>query len=251
MRKPARVLAVLGLGVATMTTVAVTKSAAAIIGYDGRTGAVLNFSGTTPRTFIGQAFDIADPGGPPEIISIDLVMFATTAINYQNTQIRLQFWNSYNDSANPVFSNPVSGLQLFTTGPIAASGITAFEFNFKFAPPIPLTGLTGHGLTVNWQSDPAGTGTFADDDNITAALRASGSADINPGVNDNPSSGYYRNASGETDFNFQSPDARILQGATNGGLVFALTVDAVPEPGTATLVGLGIVGLLAIICRRR
>jgi PEP-CTERM motif len=212
-----------------MTTVAVTESAASILGYDDRTGAVLNFSGSTPRTFIGQAFDIADPGGPPEIISMHLVLFATTALNYQSTQIRLQFWDSYNDSANPVFSNPVGGLQQLTAGPIDTSGITSFVFTFNFATPIPLTGLTGHGLTVNWQSDPTGVGTFADDDN--------------------PSSGYYRNASGETDFNFQSSDARILEGATNGGLVFDLTVDAIPEPGTMTLVGVGLVGLLAL--RRR
>jgi len=215
--------------------------------YDGRTGAVLTFTGSTPRTYMGQAFDVADPGVPPDITSMHLTMVVATALSYQNTEIRLQFWDSYNSGNNPVFSNPIGGLQTFTTGPLTTSGATAFTFTLTFSSPIPLTGLTGHGFTVNWQSDPTGTGTFADDSNLTAALRGNGSANINPGANDNPSSGYYRNASGEVDFNFQSTDARSLSGVSNGGLVFDLSL--VPEPGIFSLAGLG--GLALFALRRR
>jgi hypothetical protein len=108
--------------------------------------------------------------------------------------------------------------------------------------------LTTHGIAVNWQSDAGGTGTFIDDTNLTAALRVSGSSNILPGANTSPNSGYYRNASGETDLNFQSSDARTLSGVTNGGLVFRLTAAevAVPEPGTMLFLGSALVVLAGV-----
>jgi hypothetical protein len=215
--------------------------------YDGRTGAVLTFTGSTPRTYMGQAFDIADPGVAPAITGMHITLVGAAAFNYANTLIRMQFWNNYSSGSNPVFSNPAGGAQLFTTGPMSETGATAWTFTLNFAAPIALNGLTGHGLSVNWQSDPTGTGTFADDSNLTAALRGSGSANIAIGVNDNPGSGYYRNASGETDLNFQSSDARSLSGVTNGGLVFDLV--AVPEPGCLALCILA--GAAAWTSRRR
>jgi hypothetical protein len=197
---------------------------------------------------MGQGFDIADPGGPPMITSMHLTLFTDTAVNYANTLIRVQFWDTYNSAANPVFSNPIGPTLDFPTGPVTTFGTTALTATLNFASPIPLTGLTEHGLSVNWQSDPDGTGSFADDTDLTAGLRGPGSADINPGVNDNPGSGYYRNASGETDLNFQSSDARAFPGVTNGGLLFDLSL-AVPEPSSIVVLGLGALAILWR-CRR-
>ena len=188
-----------------------TSMRAQSVVYDGRSGAVVDYTTAAPRTFMGQAFDIADPGGPPAIASIHLAVIAATAVNYSNTMLRVQLWDTFNATNSPVFSNPVGSLQDLITGPISASGAAYWTFTLNFTAPIALTGLTGHGLTVNWLSDPTGTGTFALDTNLTAALRGSGSANVNPGTNSNPSSGYYRNASGETDFNFQSTDSRTLK----------------------------------------
>jgi len=222
-------------------------TARAGIVYDSETGAALGFTGSTPRTFMGQGFTVADPGGPVEITSMSLVLVAATAVNFAATRINVEFWDNFNSASSPVFSNPL-GVNSFSTGPIITAGATAFTFILTFGSPIPLTGLTNHGIAVNWQSDAGGTGTFIDDTNLTAALRVSGSSNILPGANTSPNSGYYRNASGETDLNFQSSDARTLSGVTNGGLVFRLTAAevAVPEPGTMLFLGSALVVLAGV-----
>lgn len=187
---------------------------------------------------MGQGFDLGNVGSSPEITSIHIKLVAGAAINYQKTMIRVQFWDTFGSATSPFFSNPAGSLQTFTTGPLTTAGATAYTFSLDFTTPIPLTGLTGRGLTVNWQSDPTGVGTFANDGNLTTALRTTGYANIAVGANSNPSSGYYRNASSETDFNFLSGSARSLSGVTNGGLVFDLTMTVVPEPTTFALAGL-------------
>jgi len=235
----------LAVVVPAVLALAASSASAAFLGYDGITGAALGFTGSTPRTYMGQGFEVADPGTAPQITSMRVVLVTAAAVNYANTAIRVQFWDNYNSGASPVFSNAIGGPQVFTTGPLSNTGATAYTFTLNFASPIPLTGLTGHGVTVNWQSDAQGLGTFVDDTNLTTGLRTTGSANIPVGVNLNPGSGYYRNASGQTDFNFQSSDSRSLSGVTNGGLLFDLTL--VPEPCTVILT---IVGGL-IVSRRR
>ena len=206
------------------------------VGYDGLTGAAVSFTASTPRTFMGQGFSVANVVTNPQITRMRLVLVSGGAVNYQNTRIRLQFWDTYNSASSPVFSNPAGEVQTFTTGPITAASPTAFTFTLDFASAIPLTGLTGHGFSVNWQGDPTGNGTFTDDTLLTAGLRSAGSANIVIGTNLNPSSGYYRNAGGETNFNFLSSSSRSLSGITNGGLVFDLTVVEAKLPTTITLV---------------
>jgi hypothetical protein len=206
------------------------------VGYDSLTGAVANFTASTPRTFMGQGFSVANVVTNPQITRMRIVLVSSGAVNYQNTRIRLQFWDTYNSASSPVFSNPAGEVQTFTTGPITAASATAFTFTLDFASAIPLTGLNGHGLSVNWQSDPTGNGTFTDNALLTAGLRSAGSANIVIGTNLNPASGFYRNAGGENNFNFLSSSSRSLGGVTNGGLVFDLTVVEAKLPTTITLV---------------
>ena len=174
-----------------------------------------------------------------------IVLVAGAAVTYANTKINVEFWDIYDPSgaSGSVFSNAL-GVNAFTTGALTTTGAAALSFTLTFATPVALTGLVNHGLAVNWQSDAAGTGTFVNDTLLTEGLRTTGSANIAPGANVTPSSGYYRNASGATNFNFLTSDARTLTGVTNGGLVFTLTsVSAVPEPAS---VAMWLAGLAAI-----
>jgi hypothetical protein len=62
-------LALLGLAALPQTAAAQT------VVYDGlNTGTVATFTGSTPRTFMGQAFQVANPGGPVSISSIRVVL---------------------------------------------------------------------------------------------------------------------------------------------------------------------------------
>jgi hypothetical protein len=237
--------------------VSVSSVSAQPVVYDAITGSPLTFTGSTPRTYMGQGFDVADlgvgPTGTEYVTKMNVVLVTGAAVNYQNTRIRVQFWDNYNAANNPVFGTANGGTQVFTTGPFSTTGVAAFNFTLTFAAPIPMNGLTNHGIGINWQSDAAGTGTFIDDTNLTTALRATTTVPLTSGQNDNPSSagagpGYYRNASGETDLNFQSSDARTIAGVS--GLVFSMQA-TVPEPGSLALCGLGLAGLPAWIRRRR
>ena len=118
-------------------------------------------------------------------------------------------------------------------------------FTLTFTTPISLTGLTNHGITLNWQSDATGTGVFSDNTLLTTALRTGAGVAVAPpaltqGSNLSPGGGYYRNASGLTTFNMQANDARTI--ANVGGIMFELT--AVPEPGSLALFGVFLAGAL-------
>lgn len=211
--------------------------------YDGLiAGTVANFTSSVPRTYMGQGFSIADPLAPVQITQARVVLVAGAALSYQNTRIRVQFWNTYDPSqtgTNLVFSNAVGAPIVFTTGPITTTGATAFTFTLPFGSPVSLTGLTNHGITFNWQSDVAGIGNFIDDTLLTTALRTGSGGPppaLTAGTNVNPGGGYFRNASGLTSFNFQAGDARTI--ANFGGLMFELSAVSVPEPATVALFGL-------------
>jgi hypothetical protein len=189
---------------------------------------------------MGQAFSVADPGTTLSITSMRITMVAGAAMNLADSRLRVQFWDTFNPAATgttQVFSNSFP-LETFSTGPINVTGATAFTFTLNFTTPIGLIGLTNHGLVVNWQSDAGGTGTFIDDTLLTTALRTGTGGTVPPpaltaGSDLNPGGGYFRNASGQTDFNEQAGNARNI--ANVGGLAFELTAATVPEPSTYAL----------------
>lgn len=233
---------------------AVGSVTAQSIVYDGLSaGTTFTFTGSVPRTYMGQGFSISDPGGNPAISQIRVALVAGAAVNYPATRIRVSLWDIYDATqtgANLVFANQLGGGPInFITTAITTTGATAFIFTLNFATPIPLTGLLNHGITFNWQSDAAGTGTFIDDTLLTTALRGAGSPALTLGANNNPLGGYFRNASGETSFNFRADSARNI--ANVGGLAFEITAVAIPEPTTWALIGLSTVGGLAVIRRQR
>ncbi len=235
-----------------------SRAQADVVVYDGLSaGTNPTFTGSTPRTYMGQAFSVADPGTAISLTSMRITLVVGGAANFAATQLRIQFWNVFDPAAtgtaNP-FSSPAT-LQVFNTGAINVAGATAFTFTLTFATPISLAGLTNHGLTVNWESDAAGTGTFIDNNLLTTALRTGAGGTVPPpaltaGSNLNPSGGYFRNASGLTNLNFQANDARSI--ANVGGLMFELSaVAAVPEPSTFAAAFLSVSTVGAFFFRRR
>ena len=248
-------------GVACVLALASSVAQAQTVVYDGLiSGTVATFTGSTPRTFMGQAFSIANPATPTvQISSMRVTMVAGGAVNYAASRLNIQFWDTFNPAATgttTVFSNPLA-TQTFNTGAINVAGATAFTFTLNFATPLTLTGLTNHGLSVNWQSDATGGGVFVDDTLLTTALRT-GTGGTQPppaltqGSNLNPSGGYFRNASGLTTGNFQAGDARSI--ANVGGLMFELTAvapAAAPEPGSLALLALVALPGVAALRRRR
>jgi hypothetical protein len=222
-------LALLGLAAFAQTAAAQT------VVYDGlNTGTVATFTGSTPRTFMGQAFQVADPGTPVKISSIRVTLVAGAAVTYAASRLNVQLWDTYDPAAAGtalVFSNPLPAAALvYDTGAVNTTGATAFTFTLPVATPIALTGLTNHGITFNWQSDAAGVGTFINDTLLTTALRTGTGGTVPPpalmaGAADlNPVGGYFRNASALTTLNFQASDARSI--ANVGGLMFELTAAA-------------------------
>ena len=219
--------------------------------YDGlNAGTNITFTGSNPRTYMSQAFSVTDPTATPTIGTVRVVLVAGAAVNFANTRIRVTLWDTYDPAATgaaTVFSNSL-GTFNFTTGPVTSAGAASFVFTLGLGAGVPLTGLTNHGISFNWQSDAAGTGAFIDNSLLTTALRTGATGSPPPaltlGSNLNPAGGYFRNASGLTNFNATAGDARSITNV--GGLAFELI--AVPTPGAAALLGMG--GLMAARRRR-
>lgn len=246
------------LSVLAAVAFAAQAGAQTAVVYDGlNTGTVPTFTSSVPHTYMGQGFNIANPGIPSiQITSMRITVVAGAAVNYAATRLRIQLWDTYNPGATGtdlVFSNPLA-LQVFNTGAINVAAASAFTFTLNFAVPLTLSGLTNHGITVNWQSDAAGTGNFIDDTNLTTALRTGTGGTVPPppltaGANVNPSGGYYRNASGLTTLNFQAGDSRTI--ANVGGLMMEFTAIAVPEPSSVALLMTAAAGACVMYRRRR
>ncbi len=230
--------------------------------YDGITGAALAIP-TATRTYMGQGFSFNSPDGQAttNISSMAVSLASATTANYDNIRVRVQFWGTFTPNATgttPVFSNSLANLT-FTGGAFSATANTATTFTLPINGSAQLPGGilalpsgTSLGVTINWQAgtaDPANPGsfTYADTDNLTTTVRGSTSTPLAAGTNVNPgNTGYYRNASGRTDFNFLATDGRTL--GANGGLVFSLT--PVPEPATCLLAGSLALGALGYARRR-
>lgn len=182
------------------------------------------------RTFIGEAFNV-QTGTTNQAVAFgkfDTLLASAAAVNYTNVRLNVVFWGVANTAATPVFSTPL-GSYAYDLGPLSAAANTVYNLNQVVLPtPIPIAvNTTNLGITFNYQGD-TGTG-LANTDNLTTTVRfttavAVGSTTFN---------GYFRNASGRTDFNFASTDARNI--GANSAIALRL-YSAVP---TAAGVALG------------
>ncbi len=101
--------------------------------------------------------------------------------------------------------------------------------------PVTLTGGNGTawGWAQNFQGD-IGAG-FTDQPDLTSLITSNGAGTWESGqilTGTSPAFGYYRNASGRTDFNFASTDARSLSGLNAQGV--GIIISGVPTGGGAS-----------------
>ena len=131
------------------------------------------FSGTEPRTYMGDAFpNNSLPAGTTsfQITSLTIYLGSVAAANYNNIVDRIQFYNTVTPTAANVFSNPAGPLLTINLGPLVAAANSFYTFNVTLATPITLIGGAGTnwGFVRNFQGD-TGTG-LADNTNLTSLI---------------------------------------------------------------------------------
>ncbi len=173
-----------------------------------------SFTTTTgvPRAYIGGAANIVGAGPQVDITSIDVFMAATAAGTYTNVRARIQFWDTYTAAGTPIFSAPAGAVITADTGPINTVINTVTTLTINLPSPVRLNSLTNKGFAVNFQSD-TGAG-LADDPNLTTPLSINGAQAVGTSAV-NAGNGFYRNASGGTNFNFVPGDLRTFTGITD------------------------------------
>lgn len=192
---------------------------------------LLSVTGGLPRTVMGDPFDAADPGVPLKITRVELYLASTAEQTYSNGLCaRVQFWNEFNAAASPVFGGPAGRVyELRVDGPVALLPNVYVVVSGALVPGAPLSDLTGNGVGVNFQGDN-GSG-CEDSDTLTALLRyaeepaeapiAVGAVPLAP-----PHLGYYRNAAGRTDLNFEPTDLRWVTGTNSNAVAMRLYASA-------------------------
>jgi hypothetical protein len=212
----------------------VPKSSEVLV-FDSHTGAAAYATvSNSPRTFMGMPFDLADAAGSDPLISRVVVYLGYTgdaAQTYSQLRARFRLWNDWSSVSTPVFSNPPDLIvEADVPGPITLNPGSMTAIGLPLDPPIPLSGLTRHGIAVNFQGN-TGAGLVSSDD-LTPVLRY-GANPVAVGSNRIPSGVGYINGSGRTDFNFEPSDVGSVQQSNQA---LALQLHAVPTPAGGPLV---------------
>lgn len=184
-------------------------------------------TGGLPRAVMGDPFDAADPGFPLRVTRVELFLVSTAVQTFEDGLcMRLRFWEEHDVDASPVFSTPVGPLYYMKVpGPVTLDANTFYIYARELQPPAVFADLAGHGFVVNFQGDN-GSG-CQDSNDLTALVRvvdepnqapiAVGSIPLQA-----PRLGYYRNATGRTDFNFEPADLRYIQGTNSNAVAIRL-----------------------------
>lgn len=211
-----------------------TGTGGPIMIFDSFTGATtLTTTTGSPRTFMGDPFTTTTGTGTVVTIQEATVYLASTATqSFSNgLQIRIQFWETFDSGANPIFSGAAGGVQTFTIpGPVNLTANTFTPIDLTFATPVVLSGLE-NGFAINYQGDN-GAG-FVSLDSLTSLIRANGAIAVGMntpnGVNFvGPTFGFYRNAANQTTFNHPPSDLRVFTGLTDILLALQLRGEVTP-----------------------
>jgi hypothetical protein len=179
--------------------------------YDSTGGSFTTTTGV-PRAYIGGAANLVGAGPQVDITSIDVFMAATAAVTFTNVRARIQLWDTYAPAGTPIYSAPAGVLITADAGPVTTVANTVTTLTITLPTPVRLNSLTGKGFAVNFQGD-TGAG-LADDANLTVPLAINGAQNVGTSAV-GAGNGFYRNASGRTDFNFLSSDLRTFTGITD------------------------------------
>jgi hypothetical protein len=212
----------------------------------------LTLTTSTPRTYMGNSFtNNSLPAGTTgfQISDLTIYMASGAAASYSDIVARLQFWNSYNANGASVFSN-AAGAFTIDLGALTTAANTFYTIDVTLATPITLTGGAGTnwGFVQNFQGNTGGG--LVDNTNLTSLITASTTGYAAGTVTNGsaPAFGYYRNASGRTDFNFSSTDSRTLAGLNNQAIAIIINGAPIPEPSSTMLLLAG--GAVAIFFLR-
>lgn len=176
--------------------------------YDSTSTTFTTTTGS-PRTFIGGVANLVGAGPQVDITSIDVYMAATAAVNFTNVRARIQLWNTYTSSATPIFSNAAGAVIEADIGAFSSAANNYTIITINLPTPLRLNSLSGKGFAVSFQGDSGGG--LAATDNLTSTMNYGGALPVG-GNGIAGGNGFFRNASGRTDFNFVPGDLRTFTG---------------------------------------
>lgn len=193
-----------------VTVGAQTPSGSSVV-YDSFTGASPTTTTGAPRTYEGGAFNMSGAGPQVDISSITVYMASPAGGTFTSFQARVQLWNTYTAASTPVFSTPAGATIVANVAGQTLAANTFLAITIPVSPAVRLNSLANKGIAVNFKGD-SGAG-LVDTDNLTGLLTvntppAVGTSAIAGG------SGFYRNASSRTDFNFIPTDLRNFAAPT-------------------------------------
>jgi len=199
----------------------------------GNTNAHVSATGSTPNTFMGDAYTLA--AGTTSITGFDIFPVNLSGTTYVGIKINIYVWGSVNmgtvSATTPAFGNLLGSYTLTSPG----SFDNGFFFPFEGTTPGVTPGITlttplnisstTIGITFNYQGTTDGT-TYNNVNSLTSLIGYG----TPPTVGSQVFSGYYRNANSEVNGNFTS-SLRTL-GQSNESLALRVYGTVVPEPSS-------------------
>jgi hypothetical protein len=199
--------------------------------YDSFTGGTPTTTTGSPRTYMASPFVAAGPGTIAHIEEATVYLAATAAFNCSNgIDIRVQVWDGFNGTTNPVFTTAVGAVETFTVpGPLVFAASTFTPINITFPIARDLADLTG-GWAIAYRCDN-GAG-LVSQDTATSLIRHTGAFAVGSQPADAtytaPQFGFYRNVAGQTTFNHANTDLRVFAGLNNIALAVQLRGNLTP-----------------------